>query len=49
MDHLLAKALGWTILITAWPIVKAIAWWDERSLDQYSDLERDVRKDDLRR
>lgn len=42
---MLAKALGWAVLVVAWPIVRWMAWLDERTLEDFEDLERDVRRD----
>lgn len=38
-------AVAWLVLAAAWPVVKAITWWDEQSIRDYEAMEREFRRD----
>lgn len=37
--------VGWCVLLVAWPVVKAVTWWDERSIKDYEAMEKEIRRD----
>lgn len=42
---MLSKVLAGLVLVVAYPIVKAVSWWDERSLSDHEAFESEWRRD----